>query len=238
MKKGVLIVVGGIVLVLAVLIWQVFANLDSIVAGVIEDVGSDVLKTDVRVSGVSIDLKSGKAGIAGMTIANPDGYSSAKLFEMEGIEVQIDLASIGKEVLNIKSIIIANPKVNFEGDEKGGSNMQTLLNNMNEGSSEATESSDSEAEATRMIIDRFEFTGGKVHATTALKPDEVLDFKLPAVNMSGIGKKQGGVTADVVASEITSELVSTVIKAAAKSGLSRLVEEKTKGFLDKLKGKE
>ena len=237
MKKGILIVVGGVVLVLAVLIWQVFANLDSIVAGVIEDVGSDVLKTDVSVSGVTIDLKSGKAGIAGMTIANPDGYSSAKLFEMEGIQVQLDLASIGKGVLHINSIIIANPKVNFEGDEKGGSNMQTLLDNMNKGSAEATEPSGSEAEASRMIIDRFEFTGGQVHATSALKPDEELDLKLPAVNMSGIGKQQGGVTADVVASEITSELVNAVIKAAAKSGINRMIEEKTKGFLDKLKGK-
>jgi len=46
------------VLVLVVFIWQVVANLDSIVAGVVEDVGSDVLKTEVSVSGMAIDLKA------------------------------------------------------------------------------------------------------------------------------------------------------------------------------------
>jgi uncharacterized protein involved in outer membrane biogenesis len=234
MKKA-LIIVGVIVLVLAAIVWQVVANLDSIVAGVIEDTGSKVLKTEVSVSGVQIDLKAGKAGIAGLTIANPDGYSSANLFEMDGIEVGLDLGSIGKDVLVITSILVQDPKVNFEGNEKGGSNMQTLLDNINSGSKEEAVSED--GEALKMIINRFEFTGGQVKATSKLKPDEVLDLKLPPIKMSDIGKAQGGVTADVVAKEITSKLVGAVIAEAAKSSISRVIEEKSKGLLDKLKGK-
>ena len=90
MNRKVLIAVGGVVLVLVVFIWQVVANPDSIVAGVVEDIGSDVLKTETSVSGMAINLKEGKVGIAGLTIANPDGYSRANLFEMEGIEVDLE----------------------------------------------------------------------------------------------------------------------------------------------------
>lgn len=233
MKKAV-IAAGVIVLVLAIVVWQLAANLDGIVAGVIEDTGSEVLKTDVSVSGVSIDLKAGTAGIAGLTIANPDGYSSANLFEMEGIEVGLDIGSLTKDVLVINSIIIQNPKVNFEGDEKGGSNMQTLMDNIGSGSEEET--APEGGEETKMIINRFEFAGAQVRATSRLKPDEVVDLQLPTVKMSSIGKAQGGVTADVVAEEITNELVGAVIQAAAKSSISKAIEEKTKGFLDKLKG--
>ena len=240
MSKTVLIFIGGIVLVLAVFIWQVVANLDSIVAGAIEDAGSDALKTEVSVSGVSIDLKNAKAGIAGMTIANPAGYSGAKLFEMEGIEVGLDLESLGGDVLVIQSIRIQNPIINFEGDASGGSNMQTLLNNIKSGSShdspgDVATGSDDEP---RMIIESFQLTGGQVKATSELKPGEVLDLKLPAINMSGIGKSQGGVTADVVAHEIATELVNEVISATARAGVSKLIEEKSKGWLDKLKGKD
>lgn len=234
MKKGLLIVVGGIVLVVGVIIWQIFANLDGIVAGVIEDVGSKTLKTEVRVSGVSIDLKAGKAAIAGMTVANPPGYSSEKLFEMEGIEVDLDLASLSKDVLVLEAIRIANPKVNFEGDAKGGSNMQTLLDNMDSGSSESTDSSG--GEASKMIIGLFEFTGGHVKASTELQPGEVKEFSLPAIKMKGIGQAEGGVTADVVAKQITGELVSAVIKEAAKSTVTKMIQDKSKGFFDKLKG--
>ena len=235
MKKKVLIGVGGVVLVLVVFIWQVIANLDSIVAGVIEDVGTDVLKTKVSVSGVSIDLKEAKAGIAGLTIANPDGYSRANLFEMEGIEIDLDLSSLGKNVLVIEAIRIHNPKVIFEGDATGGSNMQTLLNNIERGSSDDGAATD--GESTKMIIDYLEFSGGQVKASTDLKPGEVLDIKLPGIKMSDIGRAQGGVTADVVAKEITGELAGAIISAVARASIEKVIEKKKKDLLDKLKGK-
>jgi uncharacterized protein involved in outer membrane biogenesis len=214
----------------------VAANLDSIVAGVIEDSGSKALKTQVSVSGVSINLKAGKAGIAGLTINNPDGYSSAKLFNLEGIAVDLDLSSLNEDVLVIESIRIQNPRISFEVDENGENNMQTLLNNIESGASEGGD--EAQGEALKMIINEFEFSGGQVNASSKLKPGEDVDLKLKTIKLSNIGKAQGGVTADVVAQEITSELVGAVIGAAAKAGISKSIEKKTKSFLDKLKGKD
>jgi hypothetical protein len=233
MNRKVLIAVGGVVLVLVVFIWQVVANLDSIVAGVVEDIGSDVLKTETSVSGMAINLKEGKVGIAGLTIANPDGYSRANLFEMEGIEVDLALNSLSDDVLVIEAILIHNPIINFEGDESGGSNMQTLLNNMESGSSD---DGAADSEETRIIIDRFEFSGGLVKASSPAKPGEVTDIKLPGIKMSGIGRKQGGVTPDIAVEKITNELLNEIIAAAARAGVNKVIEEKKKGFLDKLKG--
>ncbi len=232
MNKKVLIGVGGVLLVLIVFIWQVVANLDSIVAGVIEDIGSETLKTQVSVSGVSIDLKAGKAGIAGLTIANPDGFSSAKLFDMEGIEVDMDIKSMNEDVLVIESILIKNPKISFEGTASGGSNMQSLLDNIDNASE--GEGGAEEGKALKLIIDRFEFSGGLVHATSEAKPGEELDLNLPAIKMSGIGRSQGGVTADVAVKKITDELLNAVIKSAVKAGVNKALEEKKKGFMDKL----
>jgi hypothetical protein len=238
MKKNILIVGGGIVLVVAVILWRLVANLDVIVANAIVNVGSDVLKTKVSVSGVSIDLKAGKAGIAGLTVANPEGYSRSNLFDMEGIEVDIDLKSIGKDVLVIETIRVANPMVIFEGDQKGGSNMQTLLDNIESASSDGSSGSAAPGEQIKLIINNFEFSGGQVKASSELKPGEVMDIKLPAIRMTGIGKAEGGVSADVVAKQIASKLVSTVIGEAAKKGLKNVIEEKAKGLLDKIKGSD
>ena len=232
MNRKILIGLGGVLLVLVVFVWQVVANLDSIVAGVIEDVGSDVLKTKVTVSGVAINLKEGKAGIGGVKISNPDGYSSANLLEMEGIEVGLDIQSMSQDVLVVKSIRIQNPQAVFEGDEAGGSNMQTLLDNIGDTSSKDADAS--EGEAMKMIIDRFEFSGGRVKASSALKPGEVVELKLPAINMSGIGRAEDGVTADVVMEQVTTKLVNAVIEAALKAEINKAVEKQKKGFMDKL----
>ena len=234
MKRNILIVVGGIILLVALLVWQLFGNLDKIVAGIIEDTGSEVLKTKVSVYGVAIDLKAGKVGIAGLTVANPAGYSNANLFEMSGIEVDLDLGSVTEDVLVIEAIRVDNPKIVFEGDAGGGSNMQTLLDNID--SAPAGDSSADQGDAKKIIIERFAFSGGKVKASTELKPGEVMDLRLPAIQMNGIGKAEGGVTADEVAKQISSKLVSAVIKEAAKEGVSKAIEKKAKGLLDKIKG--
>ena len=235
MKKTILIIASIAVLALAIVLWRVIANLDSIVAGMIENVGSDVLKTKVSVSGVSINLKDGKASIAGLSVANPPGYSNASIFELNGIEVDLKLGSIGKDVLVIESIRVDNPKVVFEGDEDGGSNMQTLLDNIDSAPSADSSSGKAQGEAAKMIIEQFEFSGGQVKASTAVKPGEVFDINLPAIRMSGIGKAEGGVTADVVAKQISTKLVKTVIREAAKQSLNKVIEKKAKGLLDKLK---
>lgn len=233
MNKKVLISVGSVVLVFAIIIWRLAVNLDGIVAGVIERVGTDVLKTEVKVSGMVVDLREGKAAIAGLTIANPDGYSRSNLFEMEGIEVDIAINSLGKKVLVIESIQIENPQILYEGDEGGSSNLQTLLNNIGSDSS-ATETV--ESEDLMIIIDRLEFSGGLVKATSPVKPGQVANIKLTAISMTGIGKKHGGVTADVAAEKIMRKLVDEIIRAVAKAEVNKLIEEKAEGWLDKLKG--
>ncbi len=232
MKKFLLFGVGGIVLVVIVFVWQVVANLDSIVAGVIEDVGSDVLQTKVTVTDVSINLTEGKAGIGGMTVANPEGYSSANVFTMEGIEVDLDLQSLSDDVLVVESIRVRNPRVVFEGNVSGGSNMQVLLENI-----ASTPVGDGEAagrKVIKMIIDRFEFSGGVVKATTALKPGKVVEFELPPIRMSGIGRPEGGVTAEEVMQQITVELANGVIKAAMRAEVDKVIEKQKKKLTDKL----
>jgi len=232
MKKKVLIAAGGVLLVLAVFIWQVVANLDGIVAGVIEDVGSDVLQTKVAVSDVSINLKEGKASIGGMTIANPAGYSSADIFAMEGIQVDIDLQSLGSDVLVIESIHIQNPQIVLENNGKGGSNMQTLLDNIENAIARAGEISDDKT--IKMIIEKFEFSGGRVKASTALKPGKTLGFKLPPIRMSGIGRAEGGVTAEVVMEQVSNKLAKGVIEEALKAGINKALVKKKKALVDKL----
>ena len=105
---------------------------------------------------------------------------------------------------------------------------------MESGSSDGAVADD--GEETKIIIDRLEFSGGLVKASTPAKPGEVTEIKLPGIKMSAIGRKKGGVTAAVAAEKITRKLVEEIISAAAKASIQEAIEKKTKGFLDKLKG--
>ena len=75
MKK---IIIGsvGVVVLVGVVIFVMIGNLDKIIKGALEGVGSELLGVQVTVSEVELDIKSGTGQITGFAIANP---SLAKL---------------------------------------------------------------------------------------------------------------------------------------------------------------
>lgn len=242
MGKKALIAIIVLVLVVAAVIWKVGANLDGIVAGMIEEVGTDVLKTRVTVSAVSVDLKEGKAVISGLTVANPPGYSPSNLLEVATVEVDLAFNSLPSNALNIQAVNIRNPVIIYEGDANGGSNLQTVLDNMEEDapvtSGDNSTPGGSNHDEFKLIIDSLTFSGGRVTASSALKPGEVIEFELPDIRMKDIGRAEGGVTTDAVAEMVVRKLLRQTVRAAAKSELNNLLEEKAKDVLGRLIGKD
>lgn len=245
MGKVVLIGVFVIIAVIGVAIWQIFANLDAIVAGVIENVGTEVLQTPVKVKTVKLDIKGGKAGISGMTIKNPAGFSDPYIFSMDDIAVDIDVSSLGKNPLVIEEILIRQPKVFAEVNKDGVSNLQTLSKNI-EASSSGTEdkqepaATDESGEELKLIIKKFKFEGGNLKASSQIEPDKKIDQALPVISMNNLGADTGGATGQEIASEMMKILVAQATEAAVKAGLDKAIEKEKENLMnkagDKLKG--
>ena len=234
MGKKIILAAILLVLVLAGVIWKIGTNLGVIAADMIGEVGSDVLQTRVGVSTVAIDLKQGKATISGLTVANPPGYSPANLLEVDTIEVDLALSSLPSSALHVQAVKILDPRIVYEGDKSGGSNIQAILDNM-EQESTAAGSAPSDDDI-KLIIDSLTFTGGQVSATSALKPGKVVAFELSDIHMKDIGRAEGGVTTDAVAEMVVRKLLRQTVRAAAKSELNKLLEDKAREALGRLIG--
>lgn len=76
MRKIILIVVAVLVVAIGAGVAFLSSNLDSIVKKVIETAGTEVAGVKVSVGDVKISLSEGKATIAGLTVANPPGFSA------------------------------------------------------------------------------------------------------------------------------------------------------------------
>lgn len=245
MDKKALIVIVLLVLVVAAVIWKVGTNVDGIVANIIEEVSTDVLKTRVTVSGVSIDLKQGKAVISDLTVANPPGYSSSNLLEVAVVEIDLAYNSLPSNALRIQAVDIRNPVIVYEGDNSGGSNIQTMLNNMEDDAPTAASNKSIPGGTNRVTTDEFKLiidsliiSGGRVTASSALKPGEVIEFELSDIRLKDIGRTEGGVTTDAVAEMVFRKLLRQTVRAAAKSELNNILEEKAKDVLGRLIGKD
>jgi len=246
MKAGKIIIVGVaiVVVVVGIAVWQVFANLDAIVANVIESVGTEVLQTPVKVKSVKLELKEGKAAISGMTIKNPKGYSDPYAFSMDNIAVNIDISSLGKNPLVIEKILIHQPKVFVEVNKQGVSNLDTLNENIESSSSSSAKgeqkkgpaATSESGEELKLIIKKFRFEGGHLKATNQITPDKKIDQALPVISMKNLGAVNGGATGPEIASEMMKELVSQATKAALEAGIKKAVEKEKEKLMEKAGG--
>ena len=86
-------------------------------------------RATVSLDSVDLDIISGKAGLNGFIVGNPNGFATESAFKLGSIAVQIDPASINSDTILIKSVMITNPKVTYELFE-GNANVDAIQKNV------------------------------------------------------------------------------------------------------------
>ena len=127
--KKILIGLAVVVLLAVVGGYFMFSNLGSIIKAAIEDYGSDATQATVSLDSVDLDIISGKAGLNGFIVGNPNGFATESAFKLGSIALQIDPASINSDTILIKSVMITNPKVTYELFE-GNANVDAIQKNV------------------------------------------------------------------------------------------------------------
>ncbi len=225
----------GVLALLVVVIGAVFyvvSSLDSIVAAAIEQYGSQATQTPVGVSAVNIDLKSGQGSISELSVGSPAGFTAPHVFTLGSISTRIDLNSITEDPIVIEEIRVQSPRVVYEINKAGNSNVAALQDNLaqSSGSGESTAETGTGG-GPGLVIRKLVIDRGRIDARVAALPDKDLSAELPRIELNNIGEDQGGATAGQVAEQVTTALLARVGPAVANLGLDQYLGKS----LDKLK---
>jgi hypothetical protein len=201
------------------------SSLDSIVAGAIEKYGSQVTQTPVRVSSVSIDLKSGSGAINELRVGNPAGFKAPDILTLGGISTRIDAASVTQDPIVIDEISISAPRVVYEINKAGASNIKVLEQNIaaSSGAGKSGSEASGSSEGPRLVINKLVIEGGEIDANVAALGDKQMSADLPRIQLNDIGKKSGGATGAEVATQVTQAIIAKVGPAVADLGLEKYV---------------
>lgn len=229
MKKALLVILV-LLLIVGFVVFRVWSNLDSIVAGIIEESGSQALKTPVTVAQVDIGLADGKAAVNGLAIANPAGFTPAELISLDSIAVDLDLESLGGEVFILETVAIGAASIFYEINGDGASNMQALLDSVGS-------DSEPQSQSVKLIIQELKFDGAKVQVKSQVGPIKEQEIELPGFTLRDLGKAQGGATPEEIAAEISERIAKDVISAAARAGVENLIDSQKDKLKEKLGGK-
>ncbi len=241
--KKILIGIAVLVIVAAIALYLLVGNLDKILKGAIEGAGSELLGVAVTVETVELDLKSGMGQISGITIANPAGYKAANAFRMDTIRLGLDLSSLRKQPIVIRELNIQSPTVDLEVNEQGGSNMQTLLDNIKQNSAKTDEKAAEEQpsqeetgtkEPVKLSFTKLAITGVTVNGKVpGQEPTQVV---LPDIVKENVGGTEG-LTPAQVGGVIIGDIAAQSLQAVVEKKLSEKVEEAAQGLFNDLKKK-
>ena len=237
MKKKILIGVAVLVLIIVIGVMVLMGNLNGIVKGIIEKVGTSVTGVPVTVGVVDIKISEGSAAIRQLSVANPEGFSSKPMLDFGELAAKLDVK--GKIINHVK---IASPHILFEQKGKT-SNFQTLQDNMSKDAEDkpkeepaAEEQAPAEGEPTILQIDLIEITDAQVAVVSDLF-EGTKNLTIDSItfeNLKGTGEEIG----KQVISQLTAQIIEEVTNQVIQKQVEKAVGEKLGGALKIFKKKE
>ena len=221
MKKILLTGFVLIVLIVGGVGYWLFSSLDSLVKAGIEKYGSEMMQVSVRVDKVKISLSNGEGVISGMHVGNPKGFKTSYALDAGAIDLQVDPASLTKDVILINKIAVVSPNIIYETSD-AGSNFDVIQRNV----ANYIGPSDKKQPEKKMIIETLSIHGAKVAYSPAMLKGKTIDLSLPDIDLHNIGKAKGGVTSSELAKEIIDAL---------KAQLTKSISNVFKGGIDTVK---
>lgn len=209
-------------LLLVFLLVGAWLGKDSAAKYLIETRGAKIVGAHVSVRKVALSPLSGEATLEGLEVGNPPGFSAAPALHLDRLRVSLDLASALSPVARLREVVVEGARVAVEAG-RGGVNLMKLADAAR-GERKPPAPTDR-----RFVLDRFEFTGGRVAAQAALPGLPVAgEAPLPPVRLTGVGEKSGGETLR----ELVAQLIESVAREAATRGRVDGLKDRLKGVID------
>lgn len=259
MKKTILIFLAAVAIG-----WLALATGSNRLSGKIESMLRDdavaVLGLNVEVGQVNIKLFGGQTEIRDLRIANPSGFPSKNVFNMKLIRVDLSVLSIipaalGWRPWGLEEIVIEAPLVTVDVDEHGRSNLDVILQTVqqsqqgaarSEKTDETTQTKQSPADEQasrplekirdreepahfkidRLLIDNLSFTLNRANKDTE-------SGSLEPIEMLNIGG-DNGTTAAALGIKVSSRLASDILSRVLLLKASERLSERTGGLLNNL----
>lgn len=223
--KILLSIIVALVVVVAIVVVIGLRNLDTLVEAAIESVGPMVTKTDVQVDSVHIELTEGRGEIRGLSVANPEGFSSDPILRVGNVVLDILPGSITEDVVVVEEITVDGAQLNAEHRDLTQINLKTMLDQMRPEAQEEPKSTTASPDV-RFMVERLSFT----NASLNLSSDEfgARELTMRDLELNNLGDREKGLTP----AQLTRALLDPLLQAA-RERVEEEVRSEAEGALKK-----
>ncbi len=217
-------IIGVLIIILIIAVFAIILNLGKIVKTGINKVVPQVTKCEAHVDDVNFNVFGGKFEIKNLVIKNPEGYKTDQAFSLGHIFVNVKMASLMSDVIEIDQVLIDAPEITYEVG-LGNSNLNTILENVNsslpssEGEEKKEEKEEKKEGGKKVVVNLVKVTNGKIGVSAKIAGGMEAPIALPDIEIKDLGKKEGGISmvqAAAVTLKTTLLSIFDVLKSSGK----------------------
>lgn len=190
--------------------------LGSVVTTAVNRIGPSITKTPVVLQSANLSPLTGSGTLRGLGVDNPEGWSKGRVFYLGKIHVAMKPFSIFGDHIVIDEIEIDQPEFTYE-TKIFSSNLGDLLKNIKESTGSKEQggaTAPAKGKAVKIEVRHFRLTNGKVRLGVGAA---ALPLPMPPVELSNLGTKEGGITAEQLAAAVLSSVTSSVVGATTQA---------------------
>ncbi|MDZ7921236.1 hypothetical protein [Rhodoferax sp.] len=205
-----LLIVGGA-------IW-LHGNLDGLVQSAISKYGTAMTGATVKVSAVKLKAANGHGTLKGLLVGNPAGFKTPYAVKADTIELEVDVASLTKDVVLVKKIAVIAPEVIYE---KGDAitNVDAIQKNIAQYLGPSTNTGPGK----KLIVQEFVIRGAKAQVSASFLNGQTVSVALPDIALRDLGKAKGGLTPGELGLEVANALEKRLLSSVNMGALAKSV---------------
>lgn len=211
MKK----ILGVSVLFVFVLAVGLYITMQFFLGGIVKKgvnkFGPGITQTRVVLGGATISPLSGVGTLTGLVVGNPAGWSPGDALRLGKIHLSLEPMTVLKDIVIINEITIEQPEFLYE-TKIVASNIADLLKNIEQSmGGDKSDPKTKDGKPIKLIVKKLVLKEGRVTLGVA---GTAMTMPMPAIDMTDIGVKDGGVTPAQLAVAVMRHVVPSVVSAS------------------------
>jgi flagellar hook-basal body complex protein FliE len=226
-----LVTIGvGALVVVAALVLVVVLSIDFTAARVISSEGTSVLGAKTSVGGAHIALLGGTSSVSGLRVAQPEGFGEGDMLSLDRTAVTVRLPALIGERIEIDEVALTGLAVAVVSKD-GTINLQKVADNVQKSMS-STEAEPAPAEVKpgkevlirKLVVRDIDVTATGMGMTVTGNPVKI---RIPDITLDNVSSANAQ---DSLTSEITSQVLQSVVAGVLKSNVEGLSDTALAGL--------
>lgn len=226
MKRALLVVLA----VAVVAVGGAWLYLDRIAQAAVERGGTRALGVPVALDSMALSPFSGRLGMDGFRVANPEGFSAEPLLRIDRGGVAVRPASLFGDVIEVPEITLDGLHVRVERNA-GGTNLKRILDNLGgtggDGGSAPADGAGARGGGPRVRVGYLRIAGAGARVDLGPEFGERGRFalELPTIELRDIGIDADGVSIEQLVARVTRAVIARIEAAGARELPERIRRE-------------